>query len=68
MLYISHISFKMNTHPEEAISVGIVFIKSDGSAKVMISDKKMNILKKIINKPHLLFSILLSKIWLKVPT
>ncbi len=51
MLYISHISFKMNTHPEEAISVGIVFIKSDGSAKVMISDKKMNILKKIINKP-----------------
>lgn len=49
MIQYSVLSYRMNTHPEECIAVGLIFIDTEtGEFKIRISDVKMKIARKIL--------------------
>ena len=49
MIQYSVLSYRMNTHPEECVAVGLIFIDTEtGEFKTRVSDLKMKIARKIL--------------------
>lgn len=49
MAHISFIGCRLSTYPEDTITVGMLFV-NEGETQIKISEHKMKILKKILNK------------------